>query len=116
MLKGFDENFLILRGSRLLQKKAHKKNIPIFVSNDVVYEASFAREKASSIDVKWLKVKSQMESFVKYHQVQSFGLSFYVEIMKFSSFMFVFFLSLCGHKRKVKNAIKYYKSLLELKL
>jgi len=113
-LNGFDETFFLFYEEVDFCKRAHKLDIPVFITPDIVYEASSAKEKASSIDVTWLKINSEINSFKTYHSQHSFGLGLHVSFIKSVSCLIVFLLNFYPKSKRLANALKYYKVLRQI--
>lgn len=113
-LGGFDERFFLFFEEVDFCKRADKLDIPVFITPGIVYEASTTRGKASSIDVKWIKLRSERDSFQLYHAKHSSKFSSYKLLIKLFSLLFIFLLYFLPKNIKVSNAIKYYKHLREI--
>jgi N-acetylglucosaminyl-diphospho-decaprenol L-rhamnosyltransferase len=110
-LEGFDESFFLFYEEVDFCKRATKIDIPVFITPEIVYKASSAKEKASSVDVKWLKIRSEIDSFMQYHNKHSSKLTLHKFVIKSAACLFIFMLFFSIKNQKVKNMIRYYKVL-----
>ncbi len=117
-LGGFDKNYFLFYEEVDLCKRASLKSIPRYILPTITFDLN--QGTASSIDVNYIKIISEIASTQRYHKKYSgkFTTAICFTILKIYCLLILFFFSMAGYfsnseklRKKTKQYRHYYQNL-----